>query len=228
MTNAIIYARFSPCPDAEECNSNVYQIGRCKIYCERKGYNVIAEIKDNSVSGRVIDRPGLNEAIESLQPGMVLVVDRNDRLARDMLVALTIHARVESLGCSIEFADGSPLRSTAEGELLQNILSALAQFERRKFAERTKAGLARKKASGVYCGRPPYGWRKEKNVDKLIPIPDEQAIIECILRKKAIGHTSEFIADFLNEIGDTCRGKKWSDRTIRKIIAREKKKTLDI
>ena len=46
-------------------------------------------------------------------------------------------------------------RSTcASGELIFNIFSALAQFERRLIQERTKAGLAAARARGRKGGRP--------------------------------------------------------------------------
>ena len=41
------------------------------------------------------------------------------------------------------------------GELMFNILASFAQFERSLIAERVRAGMARAKASGVRCGRPP-------------------------------------------------------------------------
>ena len=44
--------------------------------------------------------------------------------------------------------------TTASGELIFNIFSALAQFERRLIQERTKAGLAAARARGRSGGRP--------------------------------------------------------------------------
>ena len=44
--------------------------------------------------------------------------------------------------------------TSASGELIFNIFSALAQFERRLIQERTKAGLAAARARGRNGGRP--------------------------------------------------------------------------
>lgn len=225
---AVVYSRFSPRPDAKECDSNVSQNRRCTAFASARHYEIVSYHDDKNVSGATASRPGLNGALAALKPGMVLIVDRNDRLARDMLVALTIHNEVERRGCTIEFADGSPLRATPEGKLFQNILAAFANFEREKFAERTKAGMARKKASGVWCGRPPIGWSKLPGTDKLVRNENEQDAIwsAVILHNK--GLSSKEIARRLNEIYGPCRGRPWSARTVRRILARGPDRTCSI
>ncbi len=221
IKSAIIYTRFSPRPNAAECDSNEHQEARCVNYCLSRGYHGGVVFSDRSVSGKTANRPALNAAIQAIKPGMVLVVDRNDRLARDLLVALTIHHEVEQRGGTIEFADGSPLRTTPEGKLFQNLMAAFANYEREKFSERTKAGLARKKASGVWCGRPPIGWKKMKGQDALIVDEDEMECIREIFRCSSCGHTSATIADHLNAVAGLIRCKRWSARTIRKILTRK-------
>ena len=51
--------------------------------------------------------------------------------------------------------DGEIDTTTASGELVFNIFSALAQFERRLIQERTRAGLAAARARGRKGGRKP-------------------------------------------------------------------------
>lgn len=227
MKHAIIYCRFSPRPDANESKSNEKQDERCGKYCEKMKYEVEADYWDDGFSGKVLDRPGLNTAIAALEPGMVLVVDTRDRLARDMLVSLTIHQQVKDRGATIEIADGSPSRETPEGNLMANILDAFAQYERERFARRTKAGLAKKKADGVWLGKPPIGWKLNKNTKQLEKCYKEQKVIEEILCIRELhSYTSEAIAEILNRCyGNSCRGKPWSARTVRKVIAREKQKS---
>ncbi len=224
MKQAIIYCRFSPRPDADESKSNEKQEERCRVYCKKKGYSVYWPYSDSAVSGKVLARPGLDRAIADLEPGMVLVVDTRDRLARDMLVSLTIHQQVKEKGATIEIADGSPSRETPEGNLMANILDAFAQYERERFARRTKAGLAKKKKDGVWLGKPPIGWKLNKDTKQLEECPEEQMVIKWILWGVLNKYTSEVITVKINKYyGDSCRGKPWSARTVRKIIAREKK-----
>ena len=51
-------------------------------------------------------------------------------------------------------SEGAIDTTCASGELIFNIFSALAQFERRLIQERTKAGLAAARARGRMGGRP--------------------------------------------------------------------------
>ncbi len=224
MKQAIIYCRFSPRPDANESKSNEKQEERCRVYCGHRDYRIQRCCFDEAVSGKILDRPGLTAAVNYLEPGMILVVDTRDRLARDMLVSLTIHQWVREKGATIEIADGSPSRETPEGNLMANILDAFAQYERERFARRTKAGLAKKRASGVWLGKPPIGWKLDKVTKQLMEDEDEQKSIKLICASQKLG-TSHNIADLLNMEGRLCRGKLWSARTIRKIIAREKQES---
>lgn len=50
-------------------------------------------------------------------------------------------------------SDGAMETTTATGELVFHIFSALAQFERRLIQERTRAGLAAARARGKHGGR---------------------------------------------------------------------------
>jgi DNA invertase Pin-like site-specific DNA recombinase len=63
------------------------------------------------------------------------------------------------MSCSRErsLGDGAIDTTTASGELVFHIVSALAQFERRLIQERTKAGLAATRARGRKGGRRPIG-----------------------------------------------------------------------
>ena len=101
-------------------------------------------------------RPGLDACVAALEPGDTLVVWRLDRLGRSMqhLVGLV----EELLGKGIGFRslqDGVIDTTTASGELMFNIFSSLAQFERRLIQERTQAGLAAARARGRLGGRRP-------------------------------------------------------------------------
>ena len=86
------------------------------------------------------------------------MVWRLDRLGRSMphLVTLIEDLRERSVGFR-SVCDGVIDTTCASGELIFNIFSALAQFERRLIQERTKAGLAAARARGRIGGRTPIG-----------------------------------------------------------------------
>ena len=114
------------------------------------------DIYTDKASGARASRPGLDACVAALEPGDTLVVWRLDRLGRSMqhLVGLV----EELLGKGIGFRslqDGVIDTTTASGELMFNIFSSLAQFERRLIQERTQAGLAAARARGRLGGRRP-------------------------------------------------------------------------
>jgi DNA invertase Pin-like site-specific DNA recombinase len=110
----------------------------------------------DTASGSRTQRPGLEACLASVRPGDVLVVWRLDRLGRSMahLVALIEDLRARGVGFP-SLGDGVIDTTTASGELVSHIFSALAQFERQLMQERTRAGLAAARARGHTGGRKP-------------------------------------------------------------------------
>src|SRR5215470_8043950 len=108
----------------------------------------------DTTSGAPTARPGLEACLRALAAGDTLVVWRLDRLGRSMTHLVTVIE--ELLGRQVgfrAFCDGAIDTTTASGELVFHIFSALAQFERRLIQERTRAGLAVARARGRRGGR---------------------------------------------------------------------------
>ena len=109
----------------------------------------------DKMSGAKSDRPGLAKCLDALQDGDVLVVWRLDRLGRSMQHLITVVEDIRGRGIGFRsLSEGAIDTTNASGELIFNIFSALAQFERRLIQERTKAGLAVARARGRHGGRP--------------------------------------------------------------------------
>ena len=109
----------------------------------------------DKLSGAKSDRPGLDKCLERLQPGDTLAVWRLDRLGRSMRHLVTLIEDLRERGIGFRFiSDGMIDTTSASGELIFHIFSALAQFERRLIQERTRAGLAAARARGRVGGCP--------------------------------------------------------------------------
>ena len=108
----------------------------------------------DKISGSKAERPGLEKCLAAIQPGDTLLVWRLDRLGRSMvhLISLIEDLRSKKIGFK-SICDGAIDTTTASGELIFNIFSSLAQFERRLIQERTKAGLDAARARGRQGGR---------------------------------------------------------------------------
>ena len=110
----------------------------------------------DKASGAKVNRPGLENCLQELHSGDTLLVWRLDRLGRSMshLVRLVEELLEKKIGFR-SLCDGAIDTTTASGELVFNIFSDLAQFERRLIQERTRAGLAAARARGRKGGRKP-------------------------------------------------------------------------
>jgi DNA invertase Pin-like site-specific DNA recombinase len=160
----------------------------------------------------------------------VLVVDTVDRLARDMLITLSIRHEVERVGGRIEYANGTPPADTPEGELMCNILAAFAAYERTRISYATSRGIKRRQAEGEWFGQPPVGFQRDpSDSKKLIEHQQEQAAKDRAvqlgnMRNSPLpslnrGPNSGEIAAILTKEFGCFRGKPWSARTVRKILA---------
>jgi DNA invertase Pin-like site-specific DNA recombinase len=99
-----------------------------------------AHIFCDTASGARTARPGLEACVHALEPGDTLVVWRLDRLGRSMTHLVTlIQALLQRHVSFRSLSDGAIDTTTASGELVFHIFSALAQFERRLIQERTQA-----------------------------------------------------------------------------------------
>lgn len=105
-------------------------------------------------SGAYTTRPGLEACLQVVTPGDPLVVWRLDRLGRSLLHVVTMIAELGQRHVGFRsLSDGAMDTTTATGERVFHIFSALAQFERRLIQERPRAGLAAARARGKHGGR---------------------------------------------------------------------------
>jgi DNA invertase Pin-like site-specific DNA recombinase len=134
----------------------------------------------DKASGARAQRPGLEACLAALQKDDVLLVWRLDRLGRSMSHLVTLVEQLKERGIGFRsLCDGAIDTTTASGELIFNIFSALAQFEQRLIQERTRAGLSAARARGRKGGRKPLD-RKDPKVltarkmyqDRSVEIPD--------------------------------------------------------
>jgi len=119
-----------------------------KAGCEER------DIYTDEASGSLINRIGLNNALEQLQAGDTLVVWRLDRLGRSMKHLIEIVTKLEEQGIGFKSIVEAMDTTTSGGKLIFHIFASLAEFERNLIRERTQAGLASARARGRLGGRP--------------------------------------------------------------------------
>lgn len=122
----------------------------------RRGWEDLRTYTDVASGKTTRRRPQLAAALTELAEGRagVLVVAKLDRLSRSLLDFAEITARATREGWSIVALDIGVDTSTVNGELVANIIMALAQWERRIIGQRTKDALGAVRKRGTKLGRP--------------------------------------------------------------------------
>jgi DNA invertase Pin-like site-specific DNA recombinase len=106
-------------------------------------------------SGRSMDRPGLEALLAYARKGDTLTVVRLDRLGRSLAELLATVALLKERGIELVSLEERIDTGSAAGELVFHVFGAIAHFERRLIAERTRDGIAAARAEGRKPGRRP-------------------------------------------------------------------------
>ena len=109
---------------------------------------------DDVISGRKFDRPGLKALLNYARKGDVIVIVRLDRLGRSLKELIDTVELLKQRGIGLMSLEEKIDTSSAAGELIFHVFGALAHFERRLIAERTKDGIQAAKEAGKILGRP--------------------------------------------------------------------------
>jgi DNA invertase Pin-like site-specific DNA recombinase len=197
------------------------QLLACQAYAAANGIEIVEVFREEGVSGtkELDDRPALAELFAALAENGVksIIVEKLDRLARDLMVSETIISDMKKSGytlistCEPDLCSEDPSR-----KLVRQIFGAIAEYEKAMIVLKLRGARQRKKAKEGRCeGRKPYG-----------TYPGEGMILATMLTLAETGFKSEAIAGQLNNGQHFSRsGLPWSGGTIRKILASQKEVT---
>jgi DNA invertase Pin-like site-specific DNA recombinase len=201
-------------------------------YCAKHSLQIVHQFFEEGISGTVdaMDRPQFAEmlskadmfkqTIAEAAPTVItdalnveaIVVERMDRLARDLMVSEFLLAECRKRGLKIFCADQGELvdMATNEGDptrvMLRQILGAIAQWEKSVTVKKLRAARLRKKAKGIKCeGKNAYGSK-----------PGEKEILRDISDMLCVGKLKYAqIASYLNAKGfKTRHGRDWNKHSV--------------
>jgi len=113
-----------------------------------------SKIFTDKISTLKEERKGLQEALDYVRPGDVLVVWKLDRLGRTLKQLIELVALLNKKGIGFKSLKETIDTTTSTGKLVFHIFAALAEFERDIIHERTRAGLDAARARGRSGGAP--------------------------------------------------------------------------
>jgi len=194
-------------------------------YAASAGLSLVEEFADEGVSGTkpLAERPGLSALLARvLGNGVrIVVVEKADRLARDLIEAELILRELGKVGVRVfEAEDGNDLTAGNDAnptaKLIRQVLGAVAEFEKSGLVAKMRAARDRIRAERGRCEGPrPYG-----------ELPGESGGLERIkqLARKPRGKPRRSLAEIaaaLNSEGVPTRGGgPWSRSSVQVVMRR--------
>ncbi|WP_433228994.1 recombinase family protein [Micromonospora sp. CA-248260] len=205
----VAYVRVSTGEQVESGAGLAAQRAAIEAEADRRGWTIVAWKEDKAASGKSLEgRPGLAEALELIesQQAATLVVAKLDRLSRSLIDFAALMERARSKRWNLIALDLGIDLATPAGEFLASVMASAAQWERRIIGQRTREGLAAKKAAGVRLGRPAS-----------LPVDIRTRIVS----EARDGASLAAIARSLNadDVPTAQGGKKWYPSTVRAVLA---------
>jgi DNA invertase Pin-like site-specific DNA recombinase len=132
------------------------QLLALRPYCEKSGYLIGHEYMD-IVSGAEDNRPAFNQLFKDAHQHKfdILIFWALDRFSRSGM-AFTVQKlqELKNLGIDWDSFQEPYIKTIGPfGDVVMVLMATLARVERERLSERTKAGLARKRATGWVPGR---------------------------------------------------------------------------
>jgi len=163
------------------------------------------------------DRPAWSDLITALHSNgvRVVVVEKLDRLARDLMVQETIIADLRKHGFELVSVVEPDLMATDPTRILmRQFMGAVSQYDKSQIVLKLRGARLRKKAQTGRCeGRKPFGF-----------YDGEPETLKRMAELRAAGLGYDRIAAALNAEGVKPRtsGARWHGLTVNKILTREK------
>ena len=164
VKRAAIYTRVSTTDQHPEMQEQ-----ELREYVARRNWTLLRVYTDKGVSGTAEKRPGLDALLEDCRRRKVdfVCVWKFDRFARSLKQLLNALELFRALGIGFVSCTEAIDTSLPHGEMLFQIIGAIAQWERSLIVERVKAGLQHARSQGKKLGRPALKELSQVDIAKL-------------------------------------------------------------
>ena len=220
---AVAYARFSSNNQREE--SIDAQLRAIREYCEKENIDLIAEFKDEAISGKTDDRKDFQNMIRKLLKGNIMVdyvlVHKFNRFARNKYDSALYKKKLKDIDVKV-ISVSQKIDDTPEGELLEGFLETIDQYYSANLAVEVRKGLRENALKGKHAGgQVLFGYSLD---EEGYYRPNENAkIVKRIFEEYAAGYPKTEICERLNKEGyRNQRGKKFNTRTLYDLLRNEK------
>ena len=190
----VAYCRVSTEEQAAEGFSIAGQADKLRVYAELHDLGEVTVISDPGLSGKNLERPGLQQVLHMVEEGHVanVLTWRLDRLSRNLGDLIMLADRFGQAGVALHSFTEKIDLSSATGRMFYNILGSFAQFYREQLAENARMGMQQAVRQGKWINRPKTGYDL---IDGEL-VPNEKApIVRRIFTLRAEGKSQGYIAN---------------------------------
>jgi DNA invertase Pin-like site-specific DNA recombinase len=215
MTKAFAYLRVSGKGQIDG-DGFTRQLEAIKGYASTHGIDIVKVFREEGVSGKkeLENRPALQEVLSALKDGdaAMVMVEKLDRLARDLMVQETIIGDLRKRGYElVSVAEPDLCSDDPSRVLVRQMFGAIAQYEKSMVVLKLRGARQRMRQSGRCEGVKPYGHTTA-----------ESQVLDRMRELRRGGMAVDTIAETLNGEGVKTRsGGSWYGATVNKIIKRE-------
>ena len=190
----VAYCRVSTEEQAAEGFSIAGQADKLRVYAELHELGEVTVISDPGLSGKNLERPGLQQLLKMVEEGHVanVLTWRLDRLSRNLGDLIMLADRFGRANVALHSFTEKIDLSSATGRMFYNILGSFAQFYREQLAENVRMGMQQAVRQGKWINRPKTGYAL---IDGEL-VPNAKApIVRRIFTLRAEGKSQNYIAN---------------------------------
>jgi len=214
MTKAFAYCRCSTLTNSEG-DTFVRQMKAIKGYAAQNGIEIESGFEE-VITGSTEwgQRPAWVEMIRAMNGVRTIIIERLDRLARDLMVQERIITDLKERGITlVSVAEPDLCSDDPTRKLMRHIMGAIAEYDKSMIVAKLKDARNRSRVDKGKCeGRKPFGYRD-----------GEMDVIEEMQKLRALGHSYSSIADQLNVKKMPSRtGSEWHAPVVRTVLKRNR------
>jgi DNA invertase Pin-like site-specific DNA recombinase len=186
-----------------------------EAYARANGFVIVKWFEERGVTGAETweNRPAWSEMVQNLNGVRTIIIEKLDRLARELFIQEYILRDLKGRGVALVSATEQDIIDTDPARVLfRQMMGAIAQYEKSMIVLKLRAARKRVKAAMGKCEGPkPYG-----------TFPGELDRLARMREMRAAGMAYDRIAETFNTEGVPTRrtGAKWYGMTVQKLLKR--------
>jgi DNA invertase Pin-like site-specific DNA recombinase len=206
-----------------------------------KGRKIVSWLSDLDISGKSLDRPGIQEALSLVREGKAdgIVVSKLDRLTRSVRDLNALIEEAKASGWTIVALDLGVDLKDANGKMFASMIGVISEWYLDRLREETARTIRHKiEVDGAHWGSPPLGYERGSTVNErgqrkpgALVVDDRWApVVQEVFRRRALpngqkaswGDLARYLSDTgapgIRERANGRKGAAWRDTSVRSLI----------